>query len=54
MKPCSAGFGAPVECDVWRSISAQVGRSVPLRCRDEFTTRNSDFELVVYGQLRQS
>ena len=43
MKPCSTGFGAPVEFDVWRSISPQVGPSVPLRCRDEFITHNADF-----------
>jgi hypothetical protein len=42
------------EMCVWRNISAQIGPSVTVQCRDEFATHHVDLYLVVYGQLRQS
>jgi hypothetical protein len=43
MGPCQERkeVDVPVECGVWPNITAQIGRSVPLLCRDEFAVNHT-------------
>jgi hypothetical protein len=36
---------------VRRNISAQIGPSITVQCRDEFAMHRVDLYLVMYGQL---
>jgi hypothetical protein len=43
MGPClgSTEVDGPVECGVRTKIAAQIGRSVPMLCRDEFAMHHT-------------